>query len=68
MKARILMVLSAFIITVFLSSCNNNENHRLDVEKYRENAKKSGQKNSITPEQREVSLKKMFPKYDPKKE
>ena len=68
MKAKIFVILAVFILNLFMASCGDNNSHKMDVEKYRENLRKSGEKNSISPEEREKTLKKLFPNYKPKQD
>lgn len=63
MKTKVLLVFAIFIISVFLAACNNND--KIDVDKYRENVKKS-QKKSMPIEQRDEIEKSIFPNIDKK--
>lgn len=67
MKTKVFLVLVVFILSifsaVFLSACRSD--HKIDVEKYRENAKKS-KKERMPTEQRDEIQKSIFPNIDQK--
>ena len=66
MRPRIILIMAVLLFALSAASCNENTKNRIDVEKYREEVRKSGQQNSITPEEREKVLKELFPKYKSK--
>jgi hypothetical protein len=58
MKAKLLLVLITFILSIFITSCDNKDN--FNVEAYREKLKKS-QNKRVPIEQKKAIEKSIFP-------
>ncbi|MCX7749243.1 MAG: hypothetical protein N2645_20480 [Clostridia bacterium] len=63
MKRKLILVIMMGCFILTLVSCGNNEDRKMNVNKYKDRVKEFRSKDGITSEQKEKMKKSLFPKY-----